>query len=361
MLQLLMTQHLFITHTRQLKHVADAMADRVFCNAVIPVDSINLSAEDMQKMAKHCMTEYFYVINSDTELVFDHFNFSFKPPEWDSDLVHIWGTDARVKLYNKNAVLADPTKYTDEQMLKGNIAIKSMPDKIYSYPQHDIIFISFDEESADKNYALLTARFPRAKRVHGVYGIFEAHKAAAHLARSNLFYVVDADAIIDPAFNFDYMVDGYNSNSVHVWHSLNPVNDLTYGYGAVKLFPTKLLKNYNGSPVDFTTSVSKNFKVIPKVSNITKFNTDPFSAWRSGFRECAKLASKLIVNGNNTESAARLSDWCTLGTDKEFGEFTILGANAGANFGRMYINQPEQLRLINNYEWLEYKFNELTI
>jgi phosphoribosylpyrophosphate synthetase len=30
------------------------------------------------------------------------------------------------------------------------------------------------------------------------------------------------------------------------------------------------------------------------VSNITAFNTDPYSTWKSAFRECVKLSSKII-------------------------------------------------------------------
>jgi hypothetical protein len=117
-----------------------------------------------------------------------------------------------------------------------------------------------------------------------------------------------------------------------------------------------MLRNYTGSPVDFTTSVSTHFKSIPEVSNITAFNTDPFSIWRSGFRECAKLASG-IMPGDNTEVEERLHVWCTVGGDREFGEFAIEGAIAGAEFGRTFSDEKEKLMLINDYKWLEQKFS----
>ena len=44
---------------------------------------------------------------------------------------------------------------------------------------YDIVFISYNELAADDNYALLKARFPMAKRVHGVKGIHQAHIKAA--------------------------------------------------------------------------------------------------------------------------------------------------------------------------------------
>jgi hypothetical protein len=171
-----------------------------------------------------------------------------------------------------------------------------------------------------------------------------------------MFYVVDADAEILYNFNFDYQPPMYDRNSVHVWHSKNPINDLEYGYGAVKLFPTRKLLNFKGSPIDFTTSMSS-LKVIPEVSNITAFNSDPFSTWRSAFRECAKLASKIIPNQDNTKTKERLHIWCTKGEDRDFGDLAIQGAIEGAEFGKTYANQPKMLGLINNFRWLEEKFS----
>ena len=260
-------------------------------------------------------------------------------------------------MYNKELVLSNPHLYTDSNLASGAVLIKNIADKVFEYNKLDIVFISYDEDSADAHYAALKHRFPRALRSHGVKGIYEAHKAAAELASTKLFYVVDADAIIEPTFDFSYYPNGYDINSVHVWYSRNLVNDLIYGYGGIKLFPRQLLLDYEGSPVDFTTSVSKHFKVMPTVSNITQFNTDPFSAWRSGFRECTKLASKLIPNYDNTETEERLAVWCTKGSDKEFGEFAIMGANEGMAFGKAYKDQPDMLGLINDYNWLEKLFS----
>jgi hypothetical protein len=41
----------------------------------------------------------------------------------------------------------------------------------------------------------------------------------------------------------------------------------------------------------------------------------------------------------------------------EFGKYSIAGAIEGANFGKTYSNQPEMLRLINDFNWLREKFN----
>lgn len=351
-----MSQHVFITYTDPLKQVADAIGNHIFFNAKMRLESRDMSADELYRLAQMSATEFFYVINSNVEINIPTFDFSYKPPEWDKMFVHIWDNNTNIKLFNRELVLADPSKYSDDQMLAGNVMIKILDEKISMHVPLDIIFISFDEKTADNNYAALKKRFPRAKRVHNIPGIYEAHKAAARLANSRMFYVVDADAEIESTFNFDYRPDGYNEDSTHVWYSRNPVNDLVYGYGGIKLFPRQRVLDYVGAPTDFTTTVSPHFKVMPEISNVTKFNVDPFSAWRSGFRECTKLAAKLIPNGVDIETEERLAAWCEKGHDREFGKFAIDGARAGTAFGTAHKDQPDMLGLINNYAWLESKF-----
>ena len=106
---------------------------------------------------------------------------------------------------------------------------------------------------------------------------------------------------------------------------------------------------------DMTTSISKNFCVVEQISNITCFNTDKFSTWRSAFRECAKLASKTIERQVNNETEERLKTWTTVGHDRPYGKYALAGATAGMEFG---LSRRSDLRLINNFEWLRKKFDE---
>ena len=158
----------------------------------------------------------------------------------------------------------------------------------------DIIFISYQEPNAETNWKALKERFPMAKRVHGVKGIHQAHIQAANKSLTKMFYAVDGDAEILDDFNFDYKVSEWDLDCVHVWRSKNPINNLEYGYGGVKLLPKTLTQKVDVTVPDMTTSISKKFKPIPAVSNITRFDTDPFNTWKSAFRECVKLASKTI-------------------------------------------------------------------
>ncbi len=219
---------------------------------------------------------------------------------------------------------------------------------------YDIVFISYQEPNADANYAALKARFPMAKRVHGVKGIHQAHIKAAKKCFTKMFWIVDADAIILDDFNFDYEVPEHQLDHVHVWRSLNPINDLVYGYGGVKLFPRKLTIDMDINKPDMTTSISKQFIAMPEVANITAFNTDEFSTWRSAFRECAKLASNIIDRQNVEETKGRLDIWCRKGSERRCGNFAIAGAIAGREFG---LSNMADLNLINNFEWLQERFD----
>ena len=221
---------------------------------------------------------------------------------------------------------------------------------------YEIFFISYNEPNADKNWEILKSRFPTARRIHGVKGIQQAHYAAAKQSFTKMFYVVDGDAEILTSFDFSHSLEKEDYETVHVWKSRNPINGLEYGYGGVKLLPKHKVIQMSMDTVDMTTSMSNRFKVVNVVSNITAFNTDSFSAWRSGFRECVKLSSKVIDRNYEQETEDRLIVWCSEGDDKPFGKYAIAGARAGRKYGTDNISNKDALVLINDFEWLEEKF-----
>jgi hypothetical protein len=52
--------------------------------------------------------------------------------------------------------------------------------------------------------------------------------------------------------------------------------------------------------------------------------------------------------------------WCERGAKREYGEYSMLGAQQGADFGRHYKNNINALKLINDFGWLRDKFDETT-
>lgn len=225
------------------------------------------------------------------------------------------------------------------------------------HTSYDIVFISNGEANAEKNFNRLQSLVGHSKKIHrvkNVQGIYQAHLAAARMAQSQMFYVVDADAWIVDTFDFeDKPID---TEKIYVYYSINPVNSLCYGYGGVKLFPKHVFDYELESYVDMTTSLA-DIEAVPEISCITRFDTGEFDTWRSAFRESAKLVSQLIKNNNVLETSVRLDTW-TSEASGTYAEFCLKGAQAGKEFGTKYHSDPEKLSLINDYNYLKELFEQ---
>ena len=227
----------------------------------------------------------------------------------------------------------------------------------------DVIMLAYGEVNADEHFKRIQKLAPHAKRVDNVVGILEAHQAAAKLATTDNFYVVDADAELVDHFDFSFTPSiikesypGVNESScVFVWQSINPVNGLIYGNGGVKLFPRQVLLNAKSFQIDMTTTIDAPLVVMQQVSNISAFNTDEFSTWRSAFRECVKLSCAL---NPDIDTRYRLDVWCNRGDSNAYGKYAIMGARQGREFGIHYKNDSTKLDKINDYEWLKSLFNK---
>jgi hypothetical protein len=235
---------------------------------------------------------------------------------------------------------------------------KEHDEVVSKHKLYDVVFISYNESNADKNYKSLLEKCPRAKRIHGVKGIHNAHIKAVSICDTDMVWIVDGDAIIEDDFGFELVMSSYDIDCVHVWRSRNPINNLEYGNGGVKLLPRQLTLDMDVNTSDMTTSISKKFKAMDTVSNINEFNTDEFTTWRSAFRECCKLASRVIERQFEEETQQRLDSWCNEGLDKQYGEYAINGARAGRDYGLENKNNLEALKMINDFTWLEEQFNE---
>lgn len=228
----------------------------------------------------------------------------------------------------------------------------------------DIVFVSYGETTAEENYQKLKSRFPLLKRVRDIKGIHQAHIAAAKKSMTDMFWVVDADAIVVDHFDFVFnpVYRDLDTECVYIYRSQNPVNDLVYGYGSVKLLPKKRTLELDTNKPDMTTSIGKAVISLPEISNITAFNTDEFSAWRSAFRECSKLASGTISYRNKEIDEQRLDRWCSdYGVDRPYGKWAIQGAEAGRIYGLENKNNTQALKKINDFDWLKDEFSRNSI
>jgi hypothetical protein len=268
---------------------------------------------------------------------------------------------------NRLGKLINHPKITDVWSSNDSKRYKETVKPVYRSPEsflkeplsneYDIVFISYYEPNSDYNYKKLCERFPRAKRINGVRGIHQAHIEAAKLCETDYIWIVDGDAEIVNDFNFDYVVPFFHHEVVRVWRSKNPINDLVYGYGGVKLLPRTSTIRMNKDKPDMTTSICKHYEPIMVISNITRFNTDSFNTWRSAFRECCKLSSQVINNQVTDETKERLDVWCGVGRDKLFGDFAIEGAISGRMYGYQNRNDLIALRKINDFDWMKENYD----
>jgi hypothetical protein len=106
-----------------------------------------------------------------------------------------------------------------------------------------------------------------------------------------------------------------------------------------------------------TTSISDKFVAVKEISNVTGFNTGDFETWKSAFRECCKLSSKVIDRQKDDETERRLKIWCSIGRDKPFGEYALAGARAGMEYGSANKGNIDALKRINDFDWLKEQFD----
>ena len=307
----------------------------------------------ISQIADKSFTKMFWVIWDDVNVLEEFDLMNYRSTKWDDMYVHVFRNGLN---FDGICLFPKKIKISHREFNNRFFAEKKEVDILASTPvqqRYDIVFISYDEPNADKNYENLLIRFPYAKRIHGVKGIHQAHIEAAKIATTDMFYVIDGDAVIVNNFNFNYQVPRYERNHVHVWRSRNLVNGLEYGYGGAKLLPRIKVLHMDVDTADMTTSISNNFKAMNEVSNITEFNTDPFNSWKSGFRECVKLASRIIDRQDDSETQIRLQQWCTIGNDLH----VIQGAIAGCDYGTKNKNNKDALKKINDFVWLREQFD----
>ena len=323
------------------------------------------SYEQYLKINKNEYQKMFWGIWPEIQIVDkDIFDLYFDPNDglydYDRDenhaFLHSFNND---KIFVNGLCLFSKSKIISKKEFTHRFLItKKEHDRLVSeHSLYDVVFISYNEPNADQNYEKLLKICPRVKRIHGIKGIHQAHIMAAKTCSTDMIWIVDGDAIMMDGFNFNLVMSSYDIDCVHVWRSQNPINGLIYGNGGVKLLPRVLTLNMDIESSDMTTSISKKFKAMDQISNINEFNTDEFSTWRSAFRECCKLSSRVIERQHEEETLERLDTWCSKGADKKFGIWAIKGAQMGRSYGLENKNNLKALKKINDFDWLKRMFD----
>lgn len=299
--------------------------------------------------------DFVFTVDPDVDVIPSVIESGFLPDISKASRVHTWQRlNPEGNIHSYGGVRLWPTSMDVDKITTDAVRLNKMRNVHYvrepgsQYKPYDIIYISYYEPQAEARYQALTERYSNIKWVRDVEGIFNAHKKAAQLAETHMFWVIDADADVVEDFTFMHIPDQYDQDVVHVWNSRNPVTGAEYGYGGVKLFNREQVLDADSWGLDFTTGLSSRFKAMPELSCVTRFNTDAFSTWRSAFRECVKLALK-----DDAESKERLQAWQNPVSDALFAEYALQGAELGIIYAKQNADDSAALALINNFTWLK--------
>ena len=237
--------------------------------------------------------------------------------------------------------------------------------------EQDVIFLSYNEPNAEKNYADLLTKVLWAKRVHGVKGSDAAHKACAALSETEYFTTVDGDNIIDPKYlEVEIELDGValTEENVFSWAGNIHVNGLQYGNGGLKLWTRKFVNEMrtheNSNPNDVQGRVEfcfdQRYYQFNECYSESYTNATPEQAWRAGFREGVKMC---LVQGARVKTTSeiwwqnyhRLLIWCNIGADVENGLWSMYGAREGAY--RTLLTDWDYSN-VRDFDWLSDQWQE---
>ena len=260
----------------------------------------------------------------------------FYPSFWEDEKVYTWGQTKDIMLV--------PHRQGLKQFYDIDRSVHF--DLDYDVRPMDIIFISYDEPSAEKRFNELKARFPRAKWCRNVQGQTLAYMTAASMSETDYFFAVFPKLEIVDSFQFDFQPDRMKKPCHYIFNCRNPVNGLEYGHGAVLLYNKKLVLQTTKPGLDFTLSAPHDW--VPILSAINHFNETPWLAWRTAFREVIKL----LQNKLTVENKYRLKKWLTAG-EGENADWCLRGANDAQEFYQTHGSDYKQLMLSYDFEWLK--------
>ncbi len=266
----------------------------------------------------------------------------FYPSFWEDVKLYTWG--------KTNDVMLVPRKEKLKQFYDVKRSIHY--DLDYKIKPMDIVFISYDEPSAESRYKKLKSKFPRAKWCKGVRGQTLAYITAANMSDTDYFFAVFPKNELADDFDFSFQPDRLRNPCHYIFDCYIRSIDLRYGWGGVILYNKDLVYKTTKPNLDFTMSQAHHS--VPILSAISNCNETPLLAYRSSFREVIKL----LQMKPTVESQYRLKKWLTLGKGKNK-EWLHRGAIDGKAHYQLYKNDYTKLMYSYDYEWIKDKLKSL--
>ena len=222
---------------------------------------------------------------------------------------------------------------------------------------YDVVFISYHELNAEENHQRVLKKAPWCQRIDGVKGMARAYRKSAEMARTPSYFLIDGDSFLLDEFDLQKVRPANTPNDLLVWQAINPINNLVYGYGGIKLVGADVMRNIDESKLDFIASDTINVLFIKEVASITAFNCSPYGAWKAGFRECCMLTLNRRFRIKEAQAEQLIDVWCTRGEDKPFGSWAIKGAQDGVAYSIQCNCDLSLLHKINDSNWLKNEFD----
>jgi hypothetical protein len=282
---------------------------------------------------------YIWLINKDLDLSLVP---DFYPSFWEDVKMYTWGETKDILLLPKQDGLKQFYDVKRSVHYEMEYAAKPM----------DIIFISYDEPSAEVRYKKLKEKFPRAKWCRGVRGQTLAYVTAATMSETDYFFAVFPKSELAEGFDFSFQPDRLRNPCHYIFDCYIPSIDLRYGWGGIILYNKRLVIKTTNPKLDFTMSQAHHS--VPILSAISNCNETPLLAYRSSFREVIKL----LQMKPTVESTYRLKKWCTLGKGENAG-WLHKGAVDGRKYYEEHKDDYSKLMCSYDYEWIKDYFRSL--
>jgi hypothetical protein len=109
----------------------------------------------------------------------------------------------------------------------------------------------------------------------------------------------------------------------------------------------------NNPGIDFT--LSQPHESVPLLSGTAQFNQDPWTTWRTAFREVVKLKHFMAVSPT-IETEHRLDTWLTVASG-DYSEWCLRGARDAVDYYDQVAGDYDQLMLSFEWAWLRERFN----
>jgi len=234
--------------------------------------------------------------------------------------------------------------------------------QLYDYPVVDrshqgwgqdrplnIVFISNGEYGADHHYDILLSAVERhglrnrIHRVDGVNGRVACYHAAARASSTDWFLAVFAKLQVNEDFDWSWQPDRLQNAKHYIFHAYNPVNHLVYGHQAMIAYNRGLVLENTGQGLDFT--LDQPHEVVPIVSGTAYYDNDPWTCWRTAFREALKLRHSLP----DVESEYRLSQWLKENNENDYVKWSHRGAQDAMEYYDSVAGDFNALK--KSYEW----------